>query len=142
VKGQFNSPVTLPSNPNDPVDVSGPLLDVDPGAERAWLVCVLVQGDMDEDKNESPVWVEGTGSWQKGDTDWSGTVAREGRVIGGKGGTRPLGPGRARGIAVAVVVTEEEAVPGKLVPPSIDTLTWCVNIELEDGAAGTYQAGA
>jgi hypothetical protein len=141
VRGQFNSPVTLPSNTNDPVEVSGPLLDVDPGAERAWLVCVLVQGDMD-DKNENPVWVEGTGSWQKGDTDWSGTVARKGRVIGGGGGQRALGPGPARGIAVAVVVTEEEAVPGKLVPPSIDTLTWCVNIELDDGASGTYQAGA
>lgn len=141
MKGQFNSPVTLPSNPNDPVDVSGPLLDVDPGAERAWLVCVLVQGDMDE-KNENPVWVEGTGSWKKGDTNWTGTVAREGRVIGGGGASRALGPGSARGIAVAVVVTEEEAVPGKLVPPSIDTLTWCVNIELEDGAGGACQAGA
>lgn len=138
MKGQFNSPVTLPSDPHDKVDVSGPLLDVDPGAERAYLVCVLVQGDMDEGTDATkppPVWVEGTGTWQKGDTDWKGEVAREGRVIGGKGATRTLGPGAARGIAVAVVVTEEEAVPGKIVPPSIDTLTWCVNIRLENGAA-------
>jgi hypothetical protein len=134
VKGQFNSPVTLPSDPHDPVAVSGPLLDVDPGAERATLVCVLVQGDLD-DRNQAPVWVEGTGSWEKGDTDWRGTVSREGRIIGGTGGRRTLGPGSARGIAVAVVVTEEEAVPGKIVPPSIDTLTWCVNIELDDGTA-------
>ena len=145
MKGQFNSPVALPSDPHDPVDVSGPLLDVDPGAQRAYLVCVLVQGDMDADadtdeKKQPPVWVEGTGSWQKGDTDWRGEVAREGRVIGGKGATRTLGPGAARGIAVAVVVTEEEAIPGELVPPSIDTLTWCVNIKLEDGLAGTTQA--
>jgi hypothetical protein len=140
VRGQFNSPVTLPSNPNDPVAVSGPLLDVDPGAERATLVCVLVQGDLD-DRNESPVWVEGKGSWEKGDTDWTGSVAREGRVIGGDGRRRAIGPGEARGIAVAVVVTEEEAVPGRIAPPSIDTLTWCVNIELDDGSAGTYQAG-
>ena len=141
MKGQFNSPVTLPSDPQDPVVVTGPLLDVDPGAERAYLVCVLVQGDMDgdSDKRQDPIWVEGTGTWQKGDDDWTGTVAREGRVIGGKGATRALGPGEARGIAVAVVVTEEEAIPGKIVPPSIDTLTWCVNIELDDGA---YQAGA
>ena len=145
MKGQFNSPVTLPSDQHDPVAVSGPLLDVDPGAQRAYLVCVLVQGDMDADtdnKKQPPVWVEGTGTWQKGDTDWTGEVAREGLVIGGKGATRTLGPGAARGIAVAVVVTEEEAIPGELVPPSIDTLTWCVNIKLDDGSAGAYQAGA
>lgn len=137
MKGQFNSPVTLPSDPHDPVAVSGPLVDVDPGAERAYLVCVLVQGDMDRTDDTKPpaIWVEGTGTWQKGDTDWSGEVAREGRVIGGKGATRTLARGTARGIAVAVVVTEEEAIPGKIVPPSIDTLTWCVNIELDDGTA-------
>ncbi|MFL5922315.1 MAG: hypothetical protein ACJ75Q_02820 [Gaiellaceae bacterium] len=139
MKGQFNSPVTLPSNPNDPVPVSGPLLQVDPSADEATIVCVLVQGELD-DKNQNAVWVEGRGSWKKGETDWTGTVGREGRVIGG--GHRTLGPGRARGIAVAVVVTEEEAIPGKIVPPSIDTLTWCVNIELDDRSAGTYQAGA
>lgn len=137
--GQFNSPITLPSDPHDRVAVSGPLLNVDPGADRATLVCVLVQGDLD-DRTQSPVWVEGTGSWEKGDTDWTGTVAREGRVIGGSGGRRTLGPGEARGIAVAVVVTEEEAIPGHHVPPSIDTLTWCVNIELEDGSAGAVGA--
>jgi hypothetical protein len=139
VKGQFNSPVTLPSDPHDPVPVSGPLLDVDPGADSATLVCVLVQGDLD-DRSHSPVWVQGTGSWKKGDADWTGTVSREGRVIGGSGGSRTLGPGSARGIAVAVVVTEEEAVPGKIVPPSIDTLTWCVNIELDDGSGSAYGA--
>jgi hypothetical protein len=145
VKGQFNSPVTLPSDPHEPVVVTGPLLDVDPNAVRATLVCVLVQGDLDadgDDKKQPPVWVEGTGSWQKGDDDWTGSVSREGRVIGGNGATRTLGPGAARGIAVAVVVTEEEAIPGKLVPPSIDTLTWCVNIQLDDGSLGTTQAGA
>jgi hypothetical protein len=142
VKGQFNSPVKLPSDPHDPVVVTGPLLDVDPGAESATLVCVLVQGDLDEDKHDSPVWVQGSGHWQKGDDNWTGAVSREGRVIGGKGATRTLGPGSARGIAVAVVVTEEEAIPGKLVPPSIDTLTWCVNIKLEDDSLGTTQAGA
>ncbi|MFL5979470.1 MAG: hypothetical protein ACJ76O_12710 [Gaiellaceae bacterium] len=126
----------MPRNTSDPVEVSGPLLNVDPGADRATLVCVLVQGDLD-DRNESPVWVEGTGSWKKGDSDWSGTVAREGRVIGESGRRRTLGAGNARGIAVAVVVTEEEAIPGKIVPPTIDTLTWCVDIELEDASAGT-----
>jgi hypothetical protein len=143
VRGQFNSPITLPSNPDQPVEVSGPLLDVDPSADRATLVCVLVQGDLDGDTDESPFWVEGTGSWKKGDTDWTGTVAREGRVIGGGDRRRALGKGAARGIAVAVVVTEDDAIPGKqLVPPSIDTLTWCVNIKLDDGSGSTAQVGA
>jgi hypothetical protein len=53
---------------------------------------------------------------------------------------RALGQGEARGIAVAVVVTEEQPVAGKIVPPRIDTLTWCVNIELEEESAATYQA--
>jgi hypothetical protein len=136
VKGQFNSPVTLPSDPHDPlVPVSGPLKDVDPGANEATIICVLVQGDL-EDRNQKPVWVEGRGSWKKGDTDWTGTVSREGQVIGG--GRRTLGPGGARGIAVAVAVSEEEDdAAGHTVPPSIDTLTWCVNIRLEDGIAAT-----
>lgn len=137
MKGQFKSPVTLPSDLSRPVKVSGPLLNVDPGADRATLVCVLVQGD--PDKNESPVWVEGIGSWEKGATMWEGTVARKGRVIGQQQ-ERALGQGEARGIAVAVVVTEEQPVAGKIVPPSIDTLTWCVNIELEEESAATYQA--
>ena len=137
MQGQFNSPITLPSDPHDPVPVSGPLLNVDPGADRAYLTCVLVQGDLDrtDDTKPPPIWVEGRGTWEKGDTDWRGEVDREGRVIGGRGATRSLGPGAARGIAVAVVVTEEDAIAGKLVPPSIDTLTWCVNIKLDDGTA-------
>jgi hypothetical protein len=137
VKGQFNSPVTLPSNPNDPVPVSGPLRQVNPEADEATIVCVLVQGDLD-DKNENPVWVEGRGTWKKGDNNWTGTVGREGRVIGG--GRRTLGPGRARGIAVAVAAAEEEPEGNKVVPPSFDTLTWCVNIELVDDSAGAYQS--
>jgi hypothetical protein len=134
VKGQFNSPVDLPGDIRDAVPVSGPLLQVDPEADEATIVCVLVQGDMDMDEtNETtaqpPVWVEGKGTWKQGDTDWTGTVSRDGRVIGG--GRRALVPGPARGIAVAVAVTEEEpGADGKMVPPRIDTITWCVNIEL------------
>jgi hypothetical protein len=133
VKGQFNSPVDLPGDIRDPVPVAGPLLQVDPEADEATIVCVLVQGDMDEtseNPTEPPVWVEGRGSWKKGDTDWTGEVNRDGRVIGG--GRRALVPGAARGIAIAVSVTEEEPdATGKMVPPRIDTVTWCVNIELQ-----------
>jgi hypothetical protein len=130
VKGQFNSPITLPSDPHEPVVVTGPLKDVDSGAEEATIVFVLVQGDLD-DRNEKPVWVEGRGTWKSGDDDWVGTVGREGRVIGG--GHRELGPGGARGIAVAIAVSEEpDDADGHTVPPSIDTLTWCVNIRLDN----------
>jgi hypothetical protein len=131
VKGQFNSPVNLPGDIRDPVPVAGPLLQVDPEAEAASIVCVLVQGDMDATPPEPPVWVEGRGTWKKGQTNWTGEVSREGRVIGENGARRILMPGPARGIAMAVAVTEEEpAADGRIVPPRIDTITWCVNIEL------------
>lgn len=132
MKGQFNSPVELPGDVRDPVSVSGPLLQVDPEADEATIVCVLVQGDMDDEsqnQSQNPVWVEGTGTWKKGQSDWEGTVSRDGRVIGG--GRRALVPGPARGIAVAVAVTEEQPAGGRMVPPRIDTVTWCVNIKLE-----------
>jgi hypothetical protein len=132
VKGQFNSPVSLPPDIRDPVPVSGPLLQVDPEADEASIVCVLVQGDLDATPAESPVWVEGKGTWKKGQGDWSGEVSREGRVIGENGVSRMLVAGPARGIAIAVAVTEEEpAADGRIVPPRIDTITWCVNIELQ-----------
>jgi hypothetical protein len=132
VLGQFNSPVHLPGPISDPVPVEGPLLQVDPEADAASIVCVLVQGDMDATPPEPPVWVEGRGTWNKGDTNWTGEVSREGRVIGENGVRRILMPGPARGIAMAVAITEEEpAADGRIVPPRIDTITWCVNIELQ-----------
>ena len=134
MKGQFNSPVNLPGDIRDPVPVAGPLVQVDPKADFATVVCVLVQGDKDAPPGtpgEPPVWVEGTGTWKKGQNNWSGTVSRDGRVIGENGVSRALVPGAARGIAIAVAVTEEEpAADGRIVPPRIDTITWCVNIEL------------
>lgn len=130
--GQFNSPVNLPGDISDPVPVSGPLLQVDPEADEASIVCVLVQGDMDATPAESPVWVEGKGTWKKGQTGWTGEVSREGRVIGENGVRRILARGPARGIAMAVAVTEEEpSADGRMVPPRIDTVTWCVNIMLD-----------
>jgi hypothetical protein len=136
VKGQFNPRVNLPGDIRDPVPVAGPLHDVDPKADFATIVCVVVQGDMEEpaDPNvprEPPVWVEGRGTWEQGDTNWTGEVSRDGRVIG-KNLRRALVPGAARGIAIAVAVAEEDkAADGRTVPPRIDTITWCVNIELE-----------
>ncbi len=135
MKGQFNSPVNLPGDIRDPVSVGGPLVQVDPKADQATIVCVLVQGDMDAapgTPGEPPVWVEGRGTWKKGDTNWTADVTREGRVIGENGVSRGLVPGAARGIAIAVAVAEEDkAADGRTVPPRIDTITWCVNIELE-----------
>ncbi len=136
MKGQFNTPVNLPGDIRDPVPVAGPLVQVDPKADFATVVCVLVQGDMDEpaDPNvprEPPVWVEGRGTWEQGESNWTGEVSRDGRVIG-KNLRRALVPGPARGIAIAVAVAEEvPGTDGRTVPPRIDTITWCVNIELE-----------
>jgi hypothetical protein len=132
VRGQFNSPVDLPGDVRDPVPVAGPLLDIDPEADQATIVCVLVQGDMDAQggtPGQDPVWVEGTGTWKKGDADWTGEVSRDGRVIGG--GRRALLPGPARGIATAVAVIEQPKENGKSVPPRIDAVTWCVNITIQ-----------
>ena len=135
MRGQFNSPVDLPGDVRDPVPVAGPLLEVDPEADQATIVCVLVQGEMDDtsrdpaDPPAPPVWVEGRGTWNQDETAWTGTVSRDGRVIGG--GRRALVPGPARGIAVAVAVIEQPEDNGRMVPPRIDTVTWCVNIELQ-----------
>lgn len=141
--GQFNSPVSLPSDPNAPVPVSGPLSNVDPSIEEATIVCVLVQ------EGPNPLWVEGRGTWKKplsGAADWTGIVSRQGRVIGGSGGTGTLQPGKdVRGIAMAVAVKEqpqptsngqspeeqtEETQGAHFVPPSIDSQTWCVHIQV------------
>ena len=83
MKGQFNSPVDLPGDIRDPVPVAGPLVQVDPKADFATIVCVLVQGDMDEpaDPNvprEPPVWVEGRRTREQGDTNRTAEVSREG----------------------------------------------------------------
>ena len=145
MQGQFNSPVVLPSNPSDLVPVSGPLLNVPAGAQQATIVCVLVQ------EGTTPIWVEGRGTWKRPDANWTGEVPRTGRVIGGSGGTGTLQAGNdVRGIAVAVAVKEEpqptsderpsveqseETRHEHFVPPSIDTLTWCVHIALQDGTA-------
>jgi hypothetical protein len=118
--GQFDSPITLGA----PVQVGGPLSGVDPKAYKATIVCVLVQGT---------VWAEGTGTWTKGNPKWTGTVDLQGHVIGGgPNQLQPLREGEARGIAMAVVVKEEPQPPGGgFVPPSIDTLTWCVDVTLQ-----------
>jgi hypothetical protein len=124
--GQFDSPISLGTA--DSVPVRGPLTGVDPEADQATIVCLLVQ---DGAGGANPVWAEGRGTWTKGAPKWEGEVSREGRVIGGGGQRQPLRPGHpARGIAIAIAVKEEPIVGDKIVPPSIDTLTWCVDVQL------------
>lgn len=136
--GQFNSPIVLPPSGND-VPISGPLLNVDPSAKSATIVCVLVQGEDNDPDNA--VWVEGRGSWEQGQPDWTGIVSREGTKPGGGSGSLQPGAGEVRGIATATIVRDgsvEMGPDGKrhLVPPSLDMITWCVGVGLEDGAAG------
>ena len=135
MKGQFTSPIALRLDPDtQKIRVTGPL-EVDPGIHEATIVCVLVQGDDD------PVWVEGRGEWTGG-REWTGWVNPTGRRVGRPDDADvPLQPDdkHARGIAMAIAVkdaTEEtdDAGQSKFVPPSIVTLTWCVDVKLVDGA--------
>ena len=133
--GQFNSPIRLPREGND-VPISGPLLNVDPGARKATIVCVLVQAEDNDPDNA--VWVEGDGSWDRssGDT-WAGSVSRQGVKPGGGSGELRVGGGEVRGIATATIIRDgsvETRADGKkhLVPPSIETITWCVGVSVED----------
>src|SRR5205809_7194411 len=64
VNGQFDSPITLPTNLTDLVDISGPLVDVDPKATKAKVLFLIVQGD-----GANAVTVYGEGAWTGG-TSW------------------------------------------------------------------------
>jgi hypothetical protein len=137
MRGQFNSPISLPRDQDAPVPVAGPLV-VDSDATSATVVCVLVQ--FKEDDPMTAVWVEGHGTWKQGDTDWSGYVSREGRTPGGGTGKLEAGAGEVRGIAMATIVkggSVEDGEDGKkhLVPPSLETLTWCVGVRVQNDGA-------
>jgi len=128
--GQFDSPVELPTDPDELIRISGPLLEVGPRADRATVHFLIVQGE-----GEDSVIVNGEGTWTQGpqETPWTGTVGRVGKRAGGGDGTLTEGP--ARGIAVAVAIKDGELVGREFVPPSIETLTWCVNITFAQGSA-------
>ena len=135
MRGQFNSPITLPRDGGE-VPITGPLLDVDADARRATIVCVLVQSK--EDDADNAVWVEGRGTWERGQSNWEGTVSREGRKPDGSTGALQAGAGEVRGIATATIVRDGSVENGHLVPPSIDTITWCVGVGVrDDGTPGT-----
>ena len=129
MRGQFDSPVELPNDPDELIQISGPLLDVGPRADRATVHFLIVQGE-----GEDSVIVSGEGTWTQGphETPWTGTVGRVGKRAGGGDGT--LEEGAARGIAVAVAIKDGELLGREFVPPSIETLTWCVNITFAQGS--------
>jgi hypothetical protein len=135
VRGQFTSPITLPLDLDEKIAVRGPLLEIEDGIHKATIVCVLVQGDRD------PVWVEGRGKWKDGETEWTGWVGRKGRTISGAHADTPLQADdkHARGVAMAIAVKDATEENGKFVPPSIVTVTWCVDVALVN--AGASQVG-
>jgi hypothetical protein len=140
VTGQFNSPIRLPQD-GDQVPISGPLLNVDPEARKATVVCVLVQGKENDPANA--VWVEGTGTWERGGGNmWTGTVSRNGVKPGGGNGSLQAGTaaGEVRGIATATIVRDGSIQNGHLVPPSLETITWCVGVRIEDEGGVTQSA--
>lgn len=129
MRGQFDSPIKLPRNPEERVRISGPLKDVDPKDTQAKVLFLIVQGE-----NKDAVTVQGEGSWTRGSSNrprpWRGTVKREGKTVGGK--TVRLKKGLARGIGVAIVVKDGELTPdGHFVPPSIEALTWCADFRFD-----------
>lgn len=135
MRGQFISPILLPRDQHAPVPVAGPL-EVDSDATSATVVCVLVQ--FKDSDPTTAVWVEGHGTWKQGDANWSGYVTREGSTPGGGTGKLEAG-GEVRGIAMATIVkggSVEDGEDGKkhLVPPSLETLTWCVGVRARDEA--------
>jgi hypothetical protein len=138
MKAQFTSPIRLPRDPGADVPVEGPLLDVDPEARKATVVCLLVQAKDDDPDNA--VWVEGRGEWSHGEEVWSGSVSREGTKPDGGSGTLEVGAGEVRGIAMATIVRDGSIEDGKLVPPSLETITWCVGVRVEndDGQTSEY----
>jgi hypothetical protein len=139
VRGQFTSPITLKADPEEAVYVEGPLEEVDDGIHEATIVCVLVQGDQD------PIWVEGRGTWKEGDAVWKGSVGRKGRRLSRPDdAAAPIEPDdkHARGIAMAIAVKDATEENGKFVPPSIVSLTWCVDVELRAESGGTTQVSA
>lgn len=133
MNGQFTSPIWLPRDLDAPVPLEG-TLEVESDAKSGTVVCVLVQFT-DDDPNTA-VWVEGHGTWNPGTTSWSGHVSREGSRPGGGTGKLQAG-GEVRGIAMATIVKGgkvEDGEDGKkhLVPPSLETLTWCVGVRVKN----------
>jgi hypothetical protein len=119
MNGQFTSPINLPADPDAPIGISGPLSDVE--SDRARVLFLIVQGD-----GPNAVTVCGEGVWTGGPS-WFGRVNRKGKRAAG--GEDDLGPGPARGIALAIAIKDATLDNGQFIPPTIAALTWCVNIE-------------
>ena len=73
--------------------------------------------------------VNGEGTWQSADgNEWRGEAPRTGPLAGGNG-TGTLQLGRARGIAVSVVIKPAMVLDGRVEWPAIETFTWCANFQ-------------
>ena len=132
--GKFNKRITLPSKGGD-IDVRGPFT-ADGDETAAVIHFLIVQGGEDHDSPaDQTVTVIGQGLWQKGDSEWSATVSPQGRLPSGGDGW--LHGGLARGIALAVAVKPEGLTddrPPRFDAPSYQTLTWCADFQLVEGA--------
>jgi hypothetical protein len=132
--GRFNKRITLPPKGGD-IDVRGPFTG--DGDETAAVIhFLIVQGGEEHNSPaDQTVTVIGQGSWENGDSEWSGTVSPQGRLPSGGNGW--LHPGLARGIALAVAIKPESLTdddPPKFDAPSYQTLTWCADFQLVEGA--------
>jgi hypothetical protein len=124
--GQFDSPITLPSNGSPPFRISGPLEEVDSGVDEVRIIFLIVQG-----QGGKVVTVQGEGTWKRSSSGnkWIGEAVPPVTPYGGAQPKFDAGP--ARGIALAIAISKGQVVNGDFVPPSIETLTWCADFKFE-----------
>jgi hypothetical protein len=130
--GRFDRELELPSQGD--VTIKGPFDPNDPEVDGGKILFLIVQGE-----DENAVIVEGEGTWQKGDHEWSGKTKRHGKNPAGKPSSDELQPGVARGIALSVVIKPGKVFAGgsKFDPPAIEALTWCADFKFVGSVAQT-----
>ena len=116
--GRFDRELPLP--PQGLIPIKGRFDPQDPEVNAARVLFLIVQGD-----GEDAVIVNGEGTWHRPNDKWSGKAPRTGPCVGG--GTGALQKGRARGIALAIVIKPAMFLDGKVEWPAIETLMWCAN---------------
>jgi hypothetical protein len=122
--GRFDR--SLPLKSSGLVTIKGPFNPQDNKVDSAKVLFLIVQGEGD-----GAVICDGEGSWERANgNEWSGTTDRHGKYAGG-GGTGALHLGRARGIALSVVIKPGKTFDRgrKFDPPTIEALTWCADFE-------------
>jgi hypothetical protein len=116
---QFDPKLTLTK---DGLEVAGPFEAPSQSIIGHAIVRFLIIQVNKDDAGGQPAIVEDVAEWNSPDANWAKHVSRD-RID-----TYKITGGRARGIGVAVIV--QQADPSSI--PSIQTLTWCQDVEIDD----------